>query len=618
MLSAVAAAAVAVGCGAVRLSATAPVEETRLEAPPTAAQAKAIGARWRADRSAALGLQYANALLSAGLYDALLTEISAHGLFRDDKAAGALYSAEAALRQGRYDTALASASDGAVDPYLALSRARAAYALTADASATDADLKEALRGPDALASEAWLFRARLALDANDFDGAAAAARRAVEAGANPLRAALVDTESQIRRGDFAGAAQALQGREGGAKNRREPAELLRLRAIVLLKSGDARSASRLLDAGSQTGDARGALLTALAKSLGGETAQAYGLVAGVLARAPDDWVARDLAAAFARDIGRANEANEHLEKLASRRPALAALRRLRASGDYDAATTAMLALDDAAATGAVGALLGAGVVNRTLADPSSDEQIAAALGAAINAGDETAMRRGAREASRTTSPLALALAGEAYARLGESDRAEEAFVRASTLAPRYFAPVKGRVAIDAGAGRIVAALDLARAFERRNGGHIGARLTIAVLEARIGAARAAFASFAALPQEAIFADETTSLVYAEAAIAVGGDAPQSVAAAARLAASNLVAGKVEERLGADEAAARSYRAALIEAPESAEAARRYEAAMSRLGRGEEARALLEIAARQRPDGNSASLSGETAAETAGP
>lgn len=603
-----------VGAGIVRLSAEAPADKAFEAAATTPAQARAIGERWRAEGSAALAVDYANALLSAGLNDDLLTEISERGLFAEDAQAALIYRAEASLRQGRFDAALASAqgSAPAADPYLAFARARAIYALTADASAADDNLRSALRGPETLAAEAWLFRARIALDANDFDAAEAAARRALEAGAGRPRADRVGVEAAIRKGDFTAAATLLDDAAKDRKSRRLGAEDYRLAAMLKLKTGDARSAARLLDMAPPDGDARSALLTALAKSLNGETAQAYGLATGVLAKAPNDWMARDMAAAIARDLGRADEANDHLARLSAVRPALAALRRLQQDGDHDAAFRSMAHLKDAGATGVVAALLGEGAVADAPVEPADAEKHAAALAVAMNAGDEVAMRRGAHASSRTQSALALAIAGAAYARLGDGRRADEVFSKASLLSLEFFAPVKERARHYAESMRAVAAADLLRNFEKRNPGHIDARLEIAVLEARMGAAGAAVKSFAALPAETVFAEEETGLAYAEAANTVGGAARQSVIVAAQSAATNQVLGKVFERLGEDENAARAFRSALIETPESAEIAALYHAAMVRLGRTDEAASLLEA----RRGGNGAAAA-PNSRETAG-
>ncbi|NWG91906.1 MAG: hypothetical protein HXY21_05290, partial [Parvularculaceae bacterium] len=500
-------------------------------AAPSASEARAIGARWRATRDTALGVDYARALIAAGLYDELLTEISERGLFKDDAVGAALYRTEAALRQGRYEEALQSGGKGSVfeNPYLAYARARAAYALTGEPFAAAEDLARALRGPVELTADAWLFRARLALDANELETAEAAARRANEAGADRGSLEAVTIEKAIRAGDIQSATMRLAARtkaaKGGAGKREND---FRLAAMISLKAGEAEAAVRYVDAGRLDGspDANDRLLAALAKWIGGDKAQAHSLVSGVLSAAPDNWMALDLAAAIARDLGRKDEAVALLEKLATRRPALAAARRFGdsvSSTVIDDAYARFAALDDDLASGVAAALLGD---DRNLPDlvrePGASARMMATLAKAMNENDARLMRKAALAALNDDGgALTITLAGEALRRIGDFDRADDAFARASTAAPAFFAPLGARARLFVDRGNRAAAIGLLREFLAVNPDNREARLAMAILESESGAAHAAVASFSLLAPEAVFADEAAAIHYAQAALKAG-------------------------------------------------------------------------------------------------
>ncbi len=502
-------------------------------------------------------------------------------------------------------------------PYLAFARARAAYALTADPKAAEADLMRALRGPHDLAAEAWFFRARLALDANDFAAARSAARRAIEAGGDLRRAEAVGIELSIRAGAFADAASALDARATSGKKRMFSAQErlkpeagdLRLVAMAKLKAGDTRTAARLLDEAATPGDEnRTRLLAALAKWTNGDGAQAYALAAMQLASAPNDWMALDLAAALARDLGRDDEADAHLGRLATERPDLAALRRLARDNDFDAAFSAFSELTSASHGGVASALAGDDKgFPGSLLEPSATDRNAAALAAAMTANDEAAMRLHARPMLEGDHALGLALAGEAYARLGDVVRADNALGKAAAAAPSFFAPVKTRARLFAEQGSNAAALDLLRDFQKRNPASDRARLALGVLEATMGADGAAVKSFAALPAEMVFADAEAATLYAVAAVSAGASATDQMLAAARSAASSLVLGRIYASIGDTANAAHEFRKALIVDPLSTQSPALYHAAMRALGREEEATSLLTEIVRRRPDAAGAAL-----------
>lgn len=564
-------------------------------APPSAAIARALGAKWRDQGTQALAIDYARALLGAGLQDELLTAIDRDGLLADDPATAAIFRAEAALRLERFaDAAAAVAAAG--DPYGALLRARATYALTGDADLVAADLGRALRGPQDLAATAWLFRGRLALDANDLDAAAASMRRALESGADIRRAETLEIEALIRRGAI-----------GEAMNRPAARADARLAAMASLKSGDARGASRLLGEGrntnSEIGDAR--LLAALAKWRAGDAAQAYALAMEQLAGAPRHWMALDLAAAIARDLGRVEEANALLARLGAERPALADWRRRQAATgpiDLDRQFAALAGIaDDLAKGGVASALLGGGEgAPASIAEPDDRATLVAALAAAINRSDAAEMRTlSAQALSRRDSALGLTLAGSAFARLGDAVRAAAALEAAASRTPGFFAPVRLHADLLTRAGQKAEAIALLAGFAAANPKSAAAHLALAFAEAEMGDMRAAYLSFAAIEPARVFSDVGAAVLYAKAARALGPEETQRFRAIARRAAPDYeTLGLALAAAGDDAGAAGALRRPLIAGAAGPEIAEAYLAAMSRLGRAGEAASLLaELASR---------------------
>lgn len=578
-------------------------------AAPTIAEARALGAHWRAQKTEALARDYAAALISVGLYDHLLTEIGERGLFAGDRDAANLFRAEANLRLGRYNEALKSAAGSAGNPYFAYARARASYALTGDGAAAGSDLATALRGPKELVADAWLFRARLALDANDFEAAEAAARRAVETGADRRRAALVSIERAIRAGAPGEAARLLKAhlRKAGPAT----AEELRLAAMIKLRAGDPRGASRFLDETRSrgAGDDRARLLSALAKWMTGDLAQAHALVGAHLAAAPHDWMALELGAAIARDFGRAGEADHLLERLAGERPALGIVRTPRREGAaLDRAFAELAALGGDEGLGGVAAsLLGPDVeIPDAIREANETERGIIKLAIALEEGDERTMRAAARALAGSADPLALALAGKALLKAGDFDCADAAFAASSALAADFFAPVELRAERYAQRREFVAARALLQAFLEANSGHHRARLALATIEAGSGATRAAAANFAAIPPEILFADGEAVLLYAVVAKASGGTALSTMRARAKSGAPS--ARRLGEALlasGDEAGAAPPLRRALIDEPADGELASLYLEAMTRLDRTAEARSLLAEIVRRRPGATAA-------------
>jgi predicted Zn-dependent protease len=575
---------------------------------PSAAAARALGARWRAVKTETLGRDYAQALIAAGLYDELLSELTTHGLLAGDREAATLYRAEATLRQGRYAEALAAAGNGEANPYLSYARARAAYALTADPQSAAEDLSRALRGPEALAADAWLFRARLALDENDLDAAEAAARRANEAGGDKWRADAVFVEKAIRSNELASAASRLKAR---AKRRRgaQPADDYRLAAMIALRHGYARAGASLIDDARRAGgdDNHKRLLAALAKWQAGDIAQAWSLVDEQLAVAPTDWMALDLGAGIALASGRTEEAQDLLGRLKKERAALAIFRRFDHAADgaaLDGAYEALLTVDDdLSGGGVIAALLGDGAPGpSTVREPDEKARQISALALALNKNDTRKMRLGANRLAAQGEPLAQTLAGAAFIKLGDDAGANRALTAASAAAPDFFAPVARRAASLAGRGDVEAAASALQVFLNRHDSDARALMQLAALEAKSGDDAGAVASFEKISPSVLFADDDAAMLYAAAARNSGPNATRIMLDAARDgAATAKIFGRISLAAGDDEGAAAAFRRALIGDPADTDLPVLYLEAMTRLGRAEEAQSLLSEIVRRRAD-----------------
>ncbi len=583
-------------------------EDARAIAAPSIAKARALGARWRTDNSEASARDYARALLAAGLYDELLHEISGNGLMSGAPLESSLIRGEATLQKGRYAEAVAiAAENGDVggNPYLAYLGGRAIYALTADAAEAAPALALALRGPMDLAAKGWLFRARIALDANDFATVEAAMRRALEAGGSRDETDDIAIEMAIRQGDLARAEGRISARSDNARHwfqasvARSPASM-RLLAMARLKIGDARSAARLLEEAERSGaeNIQSQLLLAFARWNAGDLAQAHRLAAKILAAAPRNWVALDLASAIASDMGRVEDAEELLSRLADVRPALAVMRRMQSASvdkDLDRIFDAVIGLEvDLSHGGGASALLGDFEgVSPIWREPSHEWRAITALAAAINHGDQRAILAAARTlTSAGETALGLTLAGRAFGILGDFDSADKAAARASILAPSFFEPVRISADQFLQSGRTGDAIRLVADFVGRNPLNEEAMLQYARLLAKSGDARASYAAFSKIRPEAAFADRATALLYAEMALSAGKVETDRMVAAASVFAGADVLGLVLAKTGNDLAATAAFRRALIAGHFDAEIESGYLGAMSRLGRAGAAKSLL--------------------------
>lgn len=589
------------------------------------AEARALGARWRETGRDGLGRAYAQALLAAGLPGELLSAIGEGGLFRSAPEERALFRAEALLRLYRYADAIAEASAPALagNPYAAFIRVRA---LAGKGAGLDREaLALATRGPADLAREAWLLRARAALDDNDLATADASLKRAGENGATAARLEPFTIERDIRAGRIDAAANTLERRARSlARSASERGEIvpdyegLRLAAMLALRMGDGREAARLADRGGlATPGGPSAAFAALAKWAAGDGAQAQALLAEHFRAAPDDWAARDLAAALADEAGKKNESDAHLDNLARMRPQLAAFRRMKraeASGDLDQALSLVEGLAGAQPlAGAVAALLGPGAVAPQLPEPDAADQHLAALSAAT--GLRSARSAVSRLLGARRSPLELAAAAQALARAGDADQAAALAFDSSQAAKSFFAPIVLRAEILRERDRGAEALGAVEAFLAANPGRDDARLFRALSLSALDEPGRAAEAFAALDPGFVFADDRALREYAKSA-AIAGDPYRQALIDALAALTPERRAPVLDVLGDAEGAAAAYRQALIADPSAEDLAAAYRALMTRLGRADDAEALLAAVARRRPGRPGAAENGAQAPENA--
>lgn len=588
---------------------TAPAIEAEFVSP---AAARALGARWRETRRPDTERSYAQALLAAGLLDDLLNAIAADDLFAGDHASRALFRAEALLRLYRYKDAIAEASTPTIadNPYAAFIRVRARAGA---GGGLDRDaLSLATRGPADLAREAWLLRARAALDASDLATADSSLKRAAEAGAGKARLEPFEIERDIRAGKTAAAADMLDTRArslaelASRRGERMPDyDGLRLAAMLALRAGNGREAARLADrAILGTPGGHDAPLAAFAKWMAGDSAQAAAILSAHLRAAPRDWIARDLAAALAFERGDNDEGHGQLAELDVANARLAAFRRMiRAQGmrDFDGAYAALGAMSgETPLFGAAAALLGAGAPVPLLPEPAEADRALAALSAADGA--RAARAAVAKLSKLRRSPIDLAASAAALARAGLDDEALMLAFDAGRAAENFYAPVALRAALLEKRGREAEALGHLEVFAAGNAGHARARVARARLLLRLGKAEAAVSAFAAIDPASVFVDNSASLDYARAAFLAGEPWRRSMIGAAKAALSpGDRLGRILETAGDDAAAAETYRDALINNPDSADLADAYRAVMERQGRSADADDLFAAIAKRRAD-----------------
>lgn len=561
----------------------------------TPAEARALGARWRQEKSAELGAEYARALVSAGLYDELLSEIEREGLFADNESSARIYRAEALIRQGRYDEAAVNAAGE--NPYFAYARARAGYGLASDVAAAERDVAPALRGPKELAAEAWLFRARIALDENNYEKAEAAARRAADEGAPDDRVEAISIERDIRAGKFRKAAEKIDARVKARRPAKKSPEEIRLSAMIRLRAGDHWGAVNALDQlrGVEFG-AGHKLMSAMAKREVGDFAQAWALANDVLAIAPNDWRALDIAQAIAFDMNRKEVRRSLIDRLAQQKPALATLRLLQdpdVSDDEKFARLRALSSDDYLSAAA--SLFGEGVSMSGFPDVNDQERALMAMSAAARENDRAGVNAilSAMDGD-APSPLSLTLAGFGRQALGEYAEAKSAYESAAGAAPDFLAPRVLRARLLADEEDPDAAAAIMRAYLRQENADKSALVDLGEFEFAAGNMRGAASALMAAGPKSFETNEHAAL-FGKVALAAEAETRSKMLGHARVNAPS--AAVLAETLDAAEdleGAAAAFRLAVIAEPENQALLARYVAKMNALGRGDEAARLAEL------------------------
>ncbi|MEO1014163.1 MAG: hypothetical protein AAFX08_03145 [Pseudomonadota bacterium] len=589
----------------------------------------------------------AEALIAAGEYEQLVELADdPRASFLTDPAREAL-RLEADFRANRYDEARTRAGallEGLYRTHAALALARIDYRLDPTRRESVVErLRIAMGGAPQVAAEAWLLRARVALDSNAFDLASSAARRAGEAGAPPSRVKALGAEVLIRQGRLSEGEAAILDRPNSGAVGEIDVDARRLQGLIRLRRGDYGGAAEAFDAiaGPLDEAPRGELLRAVARLGAGDLALASQIVDATLRRAPKDWVALDLkiltaAAREARDdVSYRDEielALAQLEAVGARR--LASFRRLalaRRRGEHEQAFALIAAAADAPGPDAQGPdaqdpdalsprfsasgvsdrpgaaflvtgldfLLGPGANGALDALLNADDVAMAIALATLEDGAEPAgvaappgLRAGAIDAA-----LPTALAGERARRRGDAKIAYSLLEQAADQAPMIagLATSLWSAARDAGEERAV--IEPLRSIAQARASDIDAHLALAAALQSQGDVAAASIALSEVEAE-IVTNPVHADRYADLLALAGrtGDlrrfAAQLQASAAKGGAA--AAGRAFARAGDDEAAARAFRAALGDSVEAdaGGAADGYLAAMQRLGREAAARALL--------------------------
>ena len=585
----------------------------------TAERARAIGAEWRSTGGGDLGRRYADALLNTAQEEALISEIRNNKLLGDRPNSARLYEAEAYLRLRDYSTANAIAETDEIkdDPFAAFIRARTEFALGKKKDSDD--LATALRYGGSFSAEAWLLRAREALDANELDTADAAARRAREAGADSGRVEVIEIEAAIRRGELQKVGTLLAARADALNARRRKTGLDklvdldgdRLRVMMALLEGDPIEAARLADrAGLSVAGDRFAPLAALAKWEAGDNAQSEALLRNHLEIAPADWRALDLLLGISETANRTADIQSLKKALRQYRPALASYRAMMSArkncdtdGEYYAAlSTGSALLNDEIPEGAIAALLGRNAAEmESLPEPSSTDRQLISLVREIGANDSLRAVRIARN-SIGASPVELALSARAYADAGLQDEAMKSANASSISAPDFLAPLLVESGVLQKEGANDAAIATLGDFVDRNPGRDDARLALAAAYFHGENFKAAAATYASTDPRALFVNEDAATNYARAANEAGAAAAMRAIEAAQeeLEEPRRLA-EFCEMAGDDAAAASVWRDLLISAEPDRSALDAYRRILGRLGRAAEGERFIGEILRRHPN-----------------
>ncbi|MEZ5895107.1 MAG: hypothetical protein R3C51_01785 [Parvularculaceae bacterium] len=578
-------------------------------------EARQLGEKWRDDQATDTAYAYADALMRAGMYETFLDETKTSALLSFDPDAQKRYRAEALLRLRRFAAARDEIGGREGDPFAALVRARAIYALSANRDRVMADLSQALRASQ-LTSAAWLLRARVELDDNEFEAAQAAARRARDTGAAPATIQAVTIEAEIRGGDLESAAASLAARERRSHKKGRglaldvDIETARLAAMAAARAGDFEEASRLFDASlaAHTVNSRDPLLAAIFKWGSGDIAQALAGVRKYRDHAPDDWVGLDIEAGLLRALDRQRDAAELVEKLTRVNPDLARLRRVRtlaAAGDLDAVFAQYDMIErEVQITGAAAFLMGPNPgapaelaeINHIEADRFTFATQRA------TAGPSQLGRLAVAHLAFHSDPIDQALAGAAFADAGQFDQARAAFESARKAAPAFFAPAARTAQLEVTDGAPNRAVAVLQDFLSANPDRDEARLMLAEIQAGRGDHCAAVRALSSAKPALVYGEDDAALLAIKSARRCSRrDVDETLDAARTLIDGTARFARMAELAGEDALAAQTWRDVLAGAPADRSAQDGYLRSMEKLNLRMQALAVLAEIARRSAD-----------------
>ncbi len=476
------------------------------------------------------------------------------------------------------------------------------------------------------AREAWLFRARMALDANALKIATSAARRARETGAGEIATrALISEARFIRTGRPLEARRALGDpshirpvEKAGASDARPAPQEAYLRALIAVSLDEPHELVRMIELARPwlKFEPRGPLRLAALQWRAGDNAVARAGAADYLRRAPGDSVANDLLAAIALDRGDAERAMEIAGDIAARDPALGAYRLFEAHRQLENRDAAFALVLSASATEAP--LKFATAIEFLLGTPFQDERRRGAYSQLVQIAnaeaDGVVCGAGQDGYGQRDAVLSAMIGARALTRRCE-ERAAAFLDEALATAPDFTAALEWRTLADIQRG------DLAAAGARLEGrltsrpDDLDAALFLArteFLSGEAASARDRLGPFAPQlierPEDALFYADLLSRGesrrlrdFARMALRRAPDAP--------------VTADLLERAGLLEDAAGARRAAMLADPEDPARVDRYVDAMIALSRRSAARSLLaEIQSRRGSEAVAAALRRLTGAQ----
>ena len=570
--------------------------------------AETLKASYRLDPSPENRFQLMTALYASGDYAGVL-EIG-----HDDAShQSALLRAEALLKLHRYaeakNIALDLLTDNVFDGEAEFVIARSAYALGEKEAAQDR-LKSALRNLGSNAGEAWMFRARMAIDGDEYALARSAGARALETGVSEDRVEALGIETLIRKGELDQAERALSSRKSRLQNRFSTTTAafdlqgLYLEAEMLNARNKTVEAARAFEVISPwlKNEIRGPLRLAAINWKAGDLAQAAALLKDYLQETPNDWVGLDLYAAFFAATGDFDTAFNAIEQLSIEEPSLGQFRRFKtelAAKSYDSAYAtifdASLAEEGRELITAQQFLFG------DHGHASTEVEQYTWLATLVRENDVNGAIAFA-DNTAGSKPLEFVLTGAAYLRASDFQNAVIMFDRALKVAPDFHQALTHRTLADIYIEEYANARKRLTAILEDNPDDISARMLLARVlrvENKVGNAVALLEShenaLLAVPQNALFYADLLQKTDATAQLTSFSDL------ARRAAPEALSTARLVEMSGRLSEAAKAYRAALLAEPDDGARARNYGRIMESLGRELEAISLLDTLVRRNPD-----------------